>query len=182
MWALLAIGWAAYLYPYVFRAPHRQRRESITAVGPTRAGLLLETSAVFTAMLAPRRSQREPGTVETVAALAMSGGCAVVAWQSVTHLGRQFRVHAGLYHDHQLVRTGPYAVVRHPIYASLLGMLLATILLRRTRPEWAGASVALFIAGTEIRVRCEDGLLALRFEEEFREYQRSVAAYIPFVR
>jgi len=47
---------------------------------------------------------------------------------------------------------------------------------------WAIASVALFVAGTEIRVRAEDGLLASRFGEEFRAYQSEVPAYVPFVR
>jgi protein-S-isoprenylcysteine O-methyltransferase Ste14 len=105
----------------------------------------------------------------------------VMGWTAVTHLGRQFRVQAGLYHDHALVRSGPYRIVRHPIYASLLGMLLCTILLM-TDWRWAIVSLALYVAGTEIRVRTEDGLLASRFGDEFRTYQRSVPAYIPFVR
>ena len=40
----------------------------------------------------------------------------------------------------------------------------------------------LFIAGTEIRVRIEDNLLASRFGEVFREYRKRVPAYIPLVR
>jgi protein-S-isoprenylcysteine O-methyltransferase Ste14 len=43
-------------------------------------------------------------------------------------------------------------------------------------------AIILFIGGTEIRVRIEDALLASRFDEKFREYQRSVSAYIPLVR
>jgi len=39
-----------------------------------------------------------------------------------------------------------------------------------------------FLAGTEIRVRTEDALLASRFPQEFEAYRRSVRAYIPFVR
>ena len=62
------------------------------------------------------------------------------------HLGRQFRVRAGLYVDHQLVRTGPYSVVRHPIYSSVLAMLLGTALLFTTWP-WALAALALFVVG-----------------------------------
>jgi protein-S-isoprenylcysteine O-methyltransferase Ste14 len=43
-------------------------------------------------------------------------------------------------------------------------------------------AVILFVAGTEIRVRAEDRLLAWRFSDEFHRYQRSVSAYIPFLR
>jgi len=105
----------------------------------------------------------------------------VMAWQAVAHLGRQFRLHAGLYHDHELVQSGPYAIVRHPIYASLMAMLVSTCLLL-TRWRWAFLALAIFIAGTEIRVRSEDKLLASRFPEEFAAYRRRVPAYVPFVR
>ena len=43
-------------------------------------------------------------------------------------------------------------------------------------------STVVLIAGTEIRVRIEDKLLASRFGERFRQYQQSVPAYIPFTR
>jgi protein-S-isoprenylcysteine O-methyltransferase Ste14 len=43
-------------------------------------------------------------------------------------------------------------------------------------------AVFVFLVGTEIRVRIEDRLLSSRFEERFREYERSVSAYIPFLR
>ena len=39
-----------------------------------------------------------------------------------------------------------------------------------------------FVAGTEIRVRVEDALLLSHFGDEFREYQRTVSAYVPFIR
>jgi protein-S-isoprenylcysteine O-methyltransferase Ste14 len=41
--------------------------------------------------------------------------------------------------------------------------------------------LALFVVGTEIRVRTEEKLLAMRFGEEFREYKGNVRSYIPFV-
>ncbi len=39
-----------------------------------------------------------------------------------------------------------------------------------------------FFAGTEIRVRAEDRLLAGRFKDSFEAYRSRVRAYIPFVR
>jgi protein-S-isoprenylcysteine O-methyltransferase Ste14 len=180
-WSLALAGWFAWLYPFLFRAPHRQNRASITLATPTRLGLLLECLAILLAFLFRLPVENPPGPVRIVAAVALVAACSVMGWQSVVHLGRQFRVHAGLYHDHRLVRTGPYSLVRHPIYASLFGMLLSTILLL-TRWEWGAVAVAVFIAGTEIRVRTEDGLLASRFGDEFHVYRKSVPAYIPFVR
>jgi protein-S-isoprenylcysteine O-methyltransferase Ste14 len=116
-----------------------------------------------------------------VASMALGPAATVLAWSSVKHLGRQFRIRAGLYVDHELVRTGPYGLVRHPIYASMLGMLLSTLLLL-TRWPWTAISLALFAAGTEIRVRVEDKLLASRFGAEFEEYRKAVRAYVPWVR
>jgi protein-S-isoprenylcysteine O-methyltransferase Ste14 len=179
-WSLVAVGWFAWLYPFLFRAPHGQRRDSITVAGPTRVGLLLEGIAIFLAFVF--RNDGPPEPVRTGAAMVLIVGCAAMAWQSVVHLGRQFRVHAGLYHDHELVRTGPYQIVRHPIYTSLMGMLIATMLLLRMDWLWAGISLACFIAGTEIRVRSEDALLAARFKDTFPAYRKAVSAYIPFVR
>ena len=70
-------------------------------------------------------------------------------------------------------RTGLYAIVRHPIYTSLLTMLVSTLFLF-TRWQWVVPALALFIIGTEIRVYTEDGLLASRFGERFLEYKRRV--------
>ena len=50
-WTLVAVGWFAWLYPFVFRAPHRQHRDSITVPGPTRVGILLEGVAIVLAFV-----------------------------------------------------------------------------------------------------------------------------------
>jgi protein-S-isoprenylcysteine O-methyltransferase Ste14 len=60
-------------------------------------------------------------------------------------------------------------------------MLICTLLLL-TPWQWCAVSLAVFLAGTEIRVRTEDRLLESRFQEVFRKYQRNVPAYLPFVR
>jgi len=178
---LLYSCWIAWWYPFLFRAPHFQKRPSITVPWPTRGGLLLEIGAFAVSFVFHLHGQQPAGLVRTVLGFAMAIPAVVMAWQAVAHLGKQFRLHAGLYEDHELVRTGPYAIVRHPIYFSLLGMLVANCLLL-TRWPWALLALAVFIAGTEIRVRSEEKLLASRFPEEFASYCRQVPAYLPFVR
>src|SRR5580700_3193307 len=125
----LILLWFAWAYPFIFRAPHVQKRESITVVAPTRVGLLLECTAILIAFLFRMPPSHPPGVMRIAASTICGAIAAVLGWTSVTHLGRQFRIHAGLYRDHALVTSGPYAIVRHPIYASLLAMLLCTLLL-----------------------------------------------------
>ena len=178
-WVVLLAGWAAFLFPYLFLAPRNQKRPSIVVAAPSLAGLLLEAAAAGIAFAC--RLPAPPGDARLIAsmALAMLGGW--LPFGAVRHLGRQFRIQAGLYEDHKLVRTGPYAVVRHPIYAAFFAIMAATLLLVTRWPWWL-VSAALFVAGTEIRIRAEDKLLASRFGEVFEEYRRGVRAYVPWVR
>jgi len=181
-WSLVTVAWFSWLYPLLFRAPHKQERPSVTLAGPTRAGLLLQCIGIAIAFLGRAPLEVSPGPLRILLAVAIWIPCLLMSWTSVTHLGRQFRISAGLYEDHQLVSTGPYRLVRHPIYTSMLGMLVCTLLLLLTNWPWAVAALAFYIAGTEIRVRAEDSLLDSRFGDQFRQYRDSVPAYIPFVR
>jgi protein-S-isoprenylcysteine O-methyltransferase Ste14 len=113
--------------------------------------------------------------------MAIAPVAAVFGWLAVRHLGKQLRILAGLYADHELIRTGPYAIVRHPVYASLFLMMLATGLLFARWPMLV-LGMVLYIAGTEIRIHAEEGLLRARFGEEFEQYRRRVPAYLPFLR
>lgn len=180
-WVELMVCWFAWIYPFIFRAPHFQKRPSITASRPSLAGLALEGLAIFTAFVFRLPPDAPPGVARVAVSAIFAVLAAVLSWTSVHHLGRQFRIRAGLYEDHKLVRTGPYAVVRHPIYASLLATLLCTLLLL-TPWQWSVVSLALFLVGTEIRIRTEDRLLATRFPDEFRDYSDNVPAYLPFLR
>jgi len=179
-WVELMVCWFTWAYPFIFRAPHFQKRPSITASSQSVLGILLEGIAIFVAFAFRLPQDASPGVTRVAASAVFAVAAAVLSWTSVQHLGRQFRIRAGLYEDHKLIRSGPYAVVRHPIYASLLAALICTLLLL-TPWRWCVVSLALFLAGTEIRVRTEERLLAARFPE-FPEYRRSVPAYLPFVR
>jgi protein-S-isoprenylcysteine O-methyltransferase Ste14 len=180
-WVELLVWWSAWAYSFIFRAPHKQNRESITVATPTRIGLSLECLAILLAFLVRTPPSDPPGVWRTAASAICGAIAALLGWPAVTHLGRQFRFHAGLYHDHALVRTGPYGFVRHPIYASLLAMLLCTLFLLSPW-QWLAVPVLLFLCGTEIRVHSEEKLLASRFGKEFEAYRKAVPAYIPFVR
>ncbi len=106
---------------------------------------------------------------------------ALLSWTATNALGVHLRFEAAVSDGHELVRSGPYAIVRHPIYASMLAVLLATGILV-TPWRLFVAALIVFLIGTEIRVQTEDNLPASHFGNEFGDYRKRVSAYIPLVR
>lgn len=123
----------------------------------------------------------EKSPAALIASMILGPPSAALAWAATRHLGKQWRYEAALSEDHELIQTGPYRWIRHPIYASMLGILLATGAAWTWWPMFILALIA-FLAGTEIRVRAEDRLLADRFQAAFTTYSSHVPAYLPFIR
>jgi len=96
-------------------------------------------------------------------------------------LGKQWALMARVIEGHELIRHGPYAVVRNPIYLAMLGMLLATGLAVSRWPTILVA-VAVFAAGTAVRIRSEETLLRAAFGAKFEDYARSTPAFFPALR
>lgn len=99
---------------------------------------------------------------------------------AVRRLGKQWSLAARVLEGHNLITSGPYSVVRNPIYTGMFGMLLATGL---AISQWAGlvSGVIVFAIGTAIRVHSEEKLLREAFGAEFEAYARKVPAVVPFL-
>jgi protein-S-isoprenylcysteine O-methyltransferase Ste14 len=80
---------------------------------------------------------------------------------------------------HELVQTGPYAIVRHPIYAGLLLAMFGTALTLQTVASYA--SVALGLIAIIIRVSVEERLMQERFGDVHAAYRQRTKRLIPFV-
>jgi protein-S-isoprenylcysteine O-methyltransferase Ste14 len=93
-------------------------------------------------------------------------------------LGKQWALMARVIEGHELIRQGPYAVVRNPIYLAMLGMLIATGMAVSRWPALVCAAIV-FAAGTAIRIRAEENLLRETFGATFDEYARRVPAFLP---
>ena len=103
-----------------------------------------------------------------------------MAWAATYHLGKQWRYEAAISKGHELIQTGPYRFLRHPIYTSMFGMLLAAGCCVSWWPRFV-AGVGGFLIGTEVRVRAEERLLAGHFPE-YAEYRKRTSAYLPMIR
>jgi protein-S-isoprenylcysteine O-methyltransferase Ste14 len=140
-------------------------------------GLVAVSFALVWMYIRPAGFEKSP--LALITSMVLGPPSAALAWAATRQLGKQWRYEAALTEDHDLIRTGPYAWVRHPIYTSMFGMQLATAAAWTWWPLFL-AAVIFFIVGTEIRVRAEDKLLAQRFGATFAAYRAKVPAFLPF--
>jgi len=177
IFGILAAGWIVWMTPFFLT---RRGERAQTLDRRARWGIFIQAIG-FAILWMNQYWARNPSVVRIIPAVCFLILADLLSWTSARTLGRQWRFDAGLNADHELVQSGAYRFIRHPIYASMLCMLLGTGLLITPAPLLL-VSVVLVVIGLEIRIRIEDALLASRFGEEFRAYQRRVPAYLPFIR
>jgi protein-S-isoprenylcysteine O-methyltransferase Ste14 len=103
-------------------------------------------------------------------------GLALALWAR-WHLGQYWSASVTLKEDHKLIRTGPYAHFRHPIYS---GIVLAAVGGALAIDLWrCVAGVSLIVLGYWMRARKEESLLAAQFGEAFKEHCRHTGFLIP---
>ena len=81
--------------------------------------------------------------------------------------------------DHELITTGLYHYVRHPIYTGVLLMILATALSVGTLS--AGIGFVIIVLGLWFKLRAEEELLTVHFPNEYLAYKNRTKALIPYV-
>jgi protein-S-isoprenylcysteine O-methyltransferase Ste14 len=114
----------------------------------------------------------------SVFAIVLAAASVVLIVTAQRALGRQFAYQARLVESHQLITAGPYGLVRHPIYTGLLGLTLATALVISAWPA-IPLFLAIYLAGTAIRVRSEERLLRAGLGAQFDAYASRVPALLP---
>jgi len=81
--------------------------------------------------------------------------------------------------QHQLIRSGPYALVRHPIYTGFLLALLGTALVHGELRGLLGFALAAL--GWVFKLRTEEAFLSQQFGDAYLDYKQRVKALVPFV-
>ncbi len=106
-------------------------------------------------------------------------GLGLALWARI-HLGRNWSDKVVIQAGHQLIRTGPYARLRHPIYSGvLLGVLGTAVVLG----EWRGAiAFVLLLTNYAVKARKEDRILADSFGAQFQEHARRAGFLLPKLR
>lgn len=107
-----------------------------------------------------------------------AAGLLFAVWARV-HLGAQWTGRVGVRAGHQLVRTGPYGFVRHPIYS---GVLLAFIGSALVSCDWRSlVAIVLMVGALSFKLQREERWMAEHFPTDYPDYLKRVAAIIPGV-
>ncbi|HJS81170.1 MAG TPA: isoprenylcysteine carboxylmethyltransferase family protein [Vitreimonas sp.] len=102
-------------------------------------------------------------------------------WTARLHLGPLWSSTAAPTEEHRIVDTGPYGIVRHPVYAGLLLAVIATAI-ERGRIEAVAAAFVL-IASLSLRAKLEERFLRRDLgDEAYGAYRARVPMLIPFAK
>jgi protein-S-isoprenylcysteine O-methyltransferase Ste14 len=104
-------------------------------------------------------------------------GFALLQWSHLA-LGRNWSDQPRITRGQQLVQTGPYRWIRHPMYTSFLLILGSTLLITA---NWLAGGLWIAATGLDAahRIRYEERAMRLRFGEAYRDYQRRTGRLTP---
>ena len=182
---LLPAIWGAWLLYWWFSSRDvkaTRRRESAASrlmhLGPmVVAATILFAPALGVPLLDARFLPHTPWAFRVGTAVTV-GGLAFTIWAR-RHLGRNWSAIVTLKQGHELVTSGPYALVRHPIYTGLLLGLLGSAI---ARGRWSGLlAAALFFLAALRKYRLEERWMREHFGAAYDAYQARVKAIVPFL-
>ncbi|MBI2324701.1 MAG: isoprenylcysteine carboxylmethyltransferase family protein [Chloroflexi bacterium] len=175
---MLAYAVAAYL---ILARARRERPATVAQMGGLAAYSPYFVWVPYVVMaLRPGPEVGVPDALRWIGLVLIVAGPLLQIWAAAT-LGRHFDVEILVHGAHEVVRSGPYGLVRHPIYTGIalhfIGAMLAT-------------GNLLFIAGTLVvsfpalyqRASAEETLLRQTLGEEYERYARDVPMLVPRVR
>ena len=182
---LVVVGLLTIVLVVALRIPLNMLRKGSRPVGRQRwllAGLLLlGTTLMF---LLPYGDRRGWLTYEAPDALRYLGlglylAGNMLGFAAVKALGKQYSGYVTLQDDHQLIQSGIYGFIRHPIYLRMLMVGVSVPLIFRS---WLWIPLLSFvIVFITYRIRKEEKLLAEEFGPQFEAYRRRTWRLLPYV-
>jgi protein-S-isoprenylcysteine O-methyltransferase Ste14 len=183
--AFIAAVWIVWLVTWILAAGWSARTASHHDLGAESPSRVLTLAAVVMILASywPLQStflwQASPEIGWAMAGLVVLG--LGFTWMARLHLGPLWSSTSAPSEDHRIVETGPYGIVRHPVYAGLLLAVFATAI-ESGRVEAAGGAL-LLVAAISLRAKLEERFLRRDLgDEAYTGYRRRVPMLIPFAK
>jgi protein-S-isoprenylcysteine O-methyltransferase Ste14 len=183
--AAIAAAWIVWLLTWILAAGWSARTAShhdLGAESPSRVLTLAALVMILTSYWPMGFAVlwvTPPAISWTMFALVVIG--LLFTWAARLHLGPLWSSTSAPTEDHRIVDTGPYAIVRHPVYAGLLLAAIATAV-ERGRIE-AIAGMGVLIAAVSLRAKLEERFLRRDLgDEAYASYRARVPMLIPFAK
>jgi len=178
IWIAWLISWAMASFWSGRTEKHLMISDSLVYRVPIIAGALLLTP--WTAQLLGEKSLWHFGNGGTYVLAGLSFAGLSFTWWARIHLGRFWSNAITRKEGHQIIDTGPYGLVRHPIYTGLIGAILATGAAVATVTALLGA--LLIALGLWQKARMEEDFLTLELgADAYGPYCRRVPMLVPFL-
>jgi protein-S-isoprenylcysteine O-methyltransferase Ste14 len=182
--------WVAFFLFWLILAQFNKKANP-SAPWRTAWGVRLAVAAVAVFLMLSSRRHAVPGPLVSIGrALAIHAG---ISWQWLgvglclvgfgfaiwarMHLGRNWGMPMSLRQGHELVTSGPYAYVRHPIYTGILLAMIGSTIARGL--AWLLLFFA-FFAYFIVSARIEERMMLAQFPEAYPAYRRRTKMLIPF--
>jgi protein-S-isoprenylcysteine O-methyltransferase Ste14 len=177
-WITVAVVWLAGMFVNKQTVKRQSIWSRLLEMLPLLLGVILLRGDYSLALWATTRFVPDTFGWECVGAALTVAGLAVAIWARF-YLGRNWSGTVTVKKDHQFIRSGPYSVVRHPIYSGFLLAILGTaIYVGQIRGLIA---LALVLVAWKIKSRREESFMESEFGEQYVQYEHEVKGLVPFV-
>jgi protein-S-isoprenylcysteine O-methyltransferase Ste14 len=184
-WAIISICWAVFWIYWSFATPRRHSSKRKVA----RTFTLLNTGLLYLGFLLILLGRSVSGSlgwlvvpqtmlIHVMGTVFVIAGVAFAIW-SRHSLRTNWRGEVAITEGQQFIRSGPYAIVRHPIYAGMLLGLLGTTLVSSTVASLFGLLLAIISLWQKAWI--EEQFLVAEFGALYGNYQREVKFLIPLI-
>lgn len=185
LWVIGVVAWYIIRYPFERRAKRvrvvADRRSTSEIVGLAAAVTGMAVIPAFhVATGMPEAANYPPRIWAVVLGAVVYASALWLFRRSHKELGRNWSITLEIRENHKLIRTGPYALVRHPMYTSFLLMAVGQALLIA---NWAVGLAGLlgFAVLAILRIGTEERMMMETFGEEYLVYMGQTKRIVPFV-
>ena len=182
-WALVlcVAGWMIFSLYWEVAAKSAKAAERTESSASRQVHVLLTNVALLLELMPIRGGPRflpEWLWVQAMGVAVVAAGLFLAIW-SRRHLGRNWSGEISIKIEHQLIRSGPYCRLRHPIYTGILAMYAGTAIAAGTWQAVVGLAIGGFAYWRKIRL--EEAFLESQFGAEYDNYRRATWALVPGV-